>query len=318
MISFFIRRFIQSILVLLIVTVLVFLAMRLLPGDPIRMIITASNTESFTEEQIAQVRHEYGLDRPLIVQYFSWLNDLLQGDLGNSILQKVPVSDEVFRRIPITFHLGVLAFVIGIIIGIPLGIISAVRRGTWLDTLVTTLANLGITVPAFWLGFLLIYAFAMYFRWLPVMGYTSPFTNFWLNTRELIMPVFCLALFPIASITRQTRSSMLEVMRQDYIRTAWSKGLQERGIIIKHALKNGLIPIVTLAGMGVPMIVGGAVLIETVFNIPGMGRLAVTSVLNQDYPYVQGVVLIVSVAVVFINFAVELTYGWLDPRIRYN
>jgi len=318
MISFFIRRFIQSILVLLIVTVLVFLAMRLLPGDPIRMIITASNTESFTEEQIAQVRHEYGLDRPLIVQYFSWLNDLLQGDLGNSILQKVPVSDEVFRRIPITFHLGVLAFVIGIIIGIPLGIISAVRRGTWLDTLVTTLANLGITVPAFWLGFLLIYAFAMYFRWLPVMGYTSPFTNFWLNTRELIMPVFCLALFPIASITRQTRSSMLEVMRQDYIRTAWSKGLQERRVIIKHALKNGLIPIVTLAGMGVPMIVGGAVLIETVFNIPGMGRLAVTSVLNQDYPYVQGVVLIVSVAVVFINFAVELTYGWLDPRIRYN
>jgi peptide/nickel transport system permease protein len=318
MISFLIRRFIQAIIVLLIVTVLVFLAMRLLPGDPIRMIITASNTESFTEEQIAQVRHEYGLDRPMIVQYFSWLNDLLHGDLGNSILQKVPVSDEVFRRIPITFHIGVLAFILGLVIGIPLGIISAVRRGTWLDTLVTTIANLGITVPAFWLGFLLIYFFSMYLHWLPVMGYTSPFTNFWLNTRELIMPVFCLALFPIASITRQTRSSMLEVMRQDYIRTAWSKGLKERGVIVKHALKNGLIPIVTLAGMGVPMIVGGTVLIETVFNIPGMGRLAVTSVLNQDYPYVQGVVLIVSVAVVFINFAVELTYGWLDPRIRYD
>jgi peptide/nickel transport system permease protein len=242
----------------------------------------------------------------------------LHGDLGNSILQRVPVSDEVFRRIPITFHIGFLAFLLGLVIGIPLGIISAVRRGTWLDTLVTTIANLGITVPAFWLGFLLIYLFAMDLNWLPVMGYTSPFTDFWLNTRQLIMPVFCLALFPIASITRQTRSSMLEVMRQDYIRTAWSKGLKERGVIVKHALKNGLIPIVTLAGMGVPMIVGGAVLIETVFNIPGMGRLAVTSVLNQDYPYVQGVVLIVSTAVVFINFAVELTYGWLDPRIRYD
>jgi peptide/nickel transport system permease protein len=292
--------------------------MRLLPGDPIRMIITAANTESFTEEEIAAVRHEYGLDRPLVIQYFSWISDVLHGNLGESILQKIPVADEIVRRIPITFHLGILAFILGIIIGIPLGIIAAVRRGTWLDTLVTTLANLGITVPAFWLGFLLIFVFAMHFNWLPVMGYTSPFTDFWQNTREIIMPVFCLALFPIASTARQTRSSMLEVMRQDYIRTAWSKGLKERNIITKHALKNGLIPIVTLAGMGVPMIVGGAVLIETVFNIPGMGRLAVTSVLNQDYPYVQGIVLIISAAVIFINFAVELTYGWLDPRIRYD
>jgi len=318
MISFFIRRFIQSIVVLFIVTVLVFLAMRLLPGDPIRMILTASSAEGLTEEQINQVKHEYGLDKPLVVQYFSWVNDIFHGNLGESILQRVPVSDEVFRRIPITFHLGILAFILGLVLGIPFGIISAVRRGTWLDTLVTTLANIGITVPAFWLGYLLIYAFAMYWHWLPVMGYTSPFTDLWLNIRQLIMPVFCLALFPIASITRQTRSSMLEVMRQDYIRTAWSKGLKERGVIVKHALKNGLIPIVTLAGLGVPMIVGGAVLIETVFNIPGMGRLAVTSVLNQDYPYVQGVVLIISAAVVFINFAVELTYGWLDPRIRYD
>ncbi|MHB8104437.1 MAG: ABC transporter permease [Dehalococcoidales bacterium] len=318
MISFLIRRIIQSIVVLFLVSLLVFFMMRMLPGDPIRMIITANNAESFTEEQIAEVRHQYGLDRPLILQYFSWFSDILHGDLGESILQKVPVSDEVFRRLPITFHIGVLAFIIGIIIGIPLGIIAAVRRGTWLDSLVTTLANLGITVPAFWLGFLLIYVFAMRLSWLPVMGYTSPFTDFWQNTKELIMPVFCLALFPIASIARQTRSSLLEVMQQDYIRTAWSKGLTERAVIMKHALKNGLIPIVTLAGMGVPMIVGGTVLIETVFNIPGMGRLAVTSVLNQDYPYVQGIVLIVAATVILVNFAVELTYGWLDPRIRYD
>jgi peptide/nickel transport system permease protein len=318
MISFLIRRLLQSVIVLVIVSLLVFFAMRLLPGDPIRMIITASNTDTFNEEQITEIRHQYGLDRPIIVQYFSWVNDIFHGNLGESILQKVPVSDEVFRRIPITFHLGIMAFIVGLIIGIPLGIISGVRRGTWLDALVTTLANLGITRPSFWLGYLLIYVFAMHFKWLPVMGYTSPFQNFWQNTKEIVMPVFCLALFPIASNARQTRSSMLEVMRQDYIRTAWSKGLRERVVIAKHALKNGLIPIVTLAGLGVPMIVGGAVLIETVFNIPGMGRLAVTSVLNQDYPYVQGIVLIISTAVVFINFAVELTYGWLDPRIRYN
>jgi peptide/nickel transport system permease protein len=238
--------------------------------------------------------------------------------MGNSILQRIPVSDEILRRIPITFHLGILAFIFGLLIGIPVGIISAVRRGTWLDTLVVTLSNLGITVPAFWLGVLLMWVFGYYLRWLPIMGYTSPFTDFWYNTKQLIMPVFCLTLFPIASTARQTRSSMLEVMRQDYIRTAWSKGLTERVIITKHALKNGLIPVVTLAGMAVPMIVGGTVLIETVFNIPGMGRLAVTSVLNQDYPYVQGIVIIVSAAVLLVNFIVELVYGWLDPRIRYD
>jgi peptide/nickel transport system permease protein len=292
--------------------------MRLLPGDPIRMIITASNTESFTEEQITQVRHEYGLDRPMFIQYFDWVGGFLRGDMGDSILQKVPVSDEVVRRIPITFHLGILAFIIGLLIGIPVGIIGAVRRATWLDTLVTTLSNLGITVPIFWLGILLMYLFGLYLNWLPVMGYTSPFTDFWLSTKQLIMPVFCLAVFPIASTARQTRSSMLDVMHQDYIRTAWAKGVKEQAVIMRHALKNGLIPIVTLAGMGVPMIVGGTVLIETVFNIPGMGRLAVTSVLNQDYPYVQGIVLIVSAAVLVVNLIVELVYGWLDPRIRYD
>jgi peptide/nickel transport system permease protein len=318
MISFIVRRLLQSLVVLILVSIIVFFAMRLLPGDPIRMIITSGNSESFTEEQIAQVRHEYGLDRPMFVQYFSWMGGLLRGDMGNSILQKIPVSDEIVRRIPITFHIGVVAFIIGLLIGIPVGVISAIRRGSWLDTLVTTLTNLGITVPTFWLGILLMYFFGLYLNWLPVMGYTSPFTDFWLSTRMLVMPVFCLSVFPIASTARQTRSSMLEVMRQDYIRTAWAKGLSERVVIIQHALKNGLIPIVTLAGMGVPMIVGGAVLIETVFNIPGMGRLAVTSVLNQDYPYVQGIVLIVSAAVLTVNFIVELAYGWLDPRIRYD
>jgi peptide/nickel transport system permease protein len=318
MISFIIRRFLQSLVVLVLVSIIVFFAMRLLPGDPIRMIITSGNSESFTEEQIAQVRHEYGLDRPMFIQYVDWMGNLLRGNMGDSILQKIPVSDEIIRRIPITFHIGVLAFIIGVVIGIPVGVISAIRRGTWLDSIVTITTNLGITVPTFWLGILLMYFFGLYLQWLPVMGYTSPFTDFWLSTRQLILPVFCLSVFPIASTARQTRSSMLEVMRQDYIRTAWAKGLSERVVIIQHALKNGLIPIVTLAGMGVPMIVGGAVLIETVFNIPGMGRLAVTSVLNQDYPYVQGIVLIVSSAVLLVNFLVEMAYGWVDPRIRYD
>ncbi len=318
MTTYIIRRLIMLVIVLLIVSILVFLAMRLLPGDPIRMLVTQSESQEFTEEQIAKLKHEFGLDKPLPVQYINWIGGIFHGDLGTSILHRAPVANEIIRRLPITLHLGLTAFVIGILIGIPFGVICAIRRGKFIDTFVTTMSNLGITVPVFWLGVLLIYAFGLYLRWLPVMGYTSPFDNLGMSAKQLIMPVACMCLFPIASMTRQTRSSMLEVMRQDYIRTAWSKGLKERIIIIRHALKNGLIPVITLSGMGLSMIIGGTVIIETVFNIPGMGRLAVTSVLNQDYPYVQGIILIVSTFVMLINLLVDLTYGWLDPRIRYS
>jgi peptide/nickel transport system permease protein len=304
--------------VLILVTLAVFFAMRLLPGDPIRMYITKNAQQTYTEDQIAQIRHDRGLDKPVFIQYVDWVKGVLRGDLGYSILQQEPVSREIFRRLPITLHIGSIAFVLGVILGVPLGIITAVRRGKWMDTVVTLFSYIGITIPVFWLGLLLMYFFGLYLKWLPIMGYTSPFTDFWLSTRQLVMPVICLAVFPIASTARQTRSSMLEVMRQDYIRTAWSKGLKERTVIIGHALKNGLIPIVTLAGMGIPMIIGGAVLEETVFNIPGMGVLAVNAVFNEDYPYVQGIALIISVAVLLTNLFVELTYGWLDPRIRYD
>jgi peptide/nickel transport system permease protein len=228
------------------------------------------------------------------------------------------VAKEIVRRLPITLHLGLLAFSISIIIGIPAGVICAVRRGTWLDTVITFLTNIGITVPNFWMGIVLIYVFAVHLRWLPVQGYTSPFTDFWKNTRQILMPVFCLCVFPIASAARQTRSSMLEVMHQDYVRTAWSKGLRERIIIMRHGLKNALIPVITLMGMAFSMIIGGAVIIETVFNIPGMGRLAVASVLNQDYPYVQGITLIIAVTIVLINLIVDIIDGWLDPKIHYD
>jgi peptide/nickel transport system permease protein len=316
--TFIIRRLIQSLVVLVLVSIIVFLALRILPGDPIRLIVTSSEAQSYTEEQIAQLRHQFGLDRPLPVQYVSWVGGLFRGDMGVSIFTRTPVKDEIFRRLPITFHLGVVTFFIGLIIGIPVGIISAIRRGKWLDQFVISMSNLGITIPTFWLGLLLMYFFGLYLKWLPIMGYTAPFEDWWLSTRQLVMPVFCLCVFPVASMARQTRSSMLEVMRQDYIRTAWAKGLRERIVIIRHALKNGLIPIITVAGMGIPMIVGGTVVIETVFNIPGMGRLAVASVQNQDYPYVQGIILIISAAVVLTNLLVDITYGWADPRIRFN
>ena len=318
MIHFVIRRIILAIIIIILSSMLIFFGMRLLPGDPILMIVTKNQQQEFSEEYLTELRHQRGLDKPMLVQYFNWAGDVLHGDFGMSILNPRPVADEILRRLPISIHLGALAFIIGHILGIPAGIICAARRRKWLDTVITTMANIGITLPNFWLGIMLMYAFGFQLKLLPIMGYTSPFEDFWLNTKQLIMPVICLALFPLAGVTRQARSSMLEVMGQDYIRTAWSKGLKERTVIIRHGIKNGMIPIVTLAGVGLANIIGGAVIIETVFNIPGLGRLAVDSVINQDYPYVQAITLLVAVAVVLINLLVDISYSWLDPRIRYG
>jgi peptide/nickel transport system permease protein len=318
MANFIIRRLVLSVIVLFLVSVLVFLAMRLLPGDPVLMFVSSSSIQTVTEEQLNQIRHEYGLDKPLPAQYIDWVTGLFRGDLGTSILNKSPVVDEIWRRLPITIYIGALAFIVATVIGIPAGVICAVRRGSWVDNLVTTISNIGITIPTFWLGILMIYVFALHFKWLPVMGYTSPLDDFWKSTRQLIMPVFCLSLGPIAGNARQARSSMLEVIHKDYIRTAWAKGLRERVIVMKHALKNGLMPVVTLSGMAIGTILGGSVLIEQVFNIPGMGRLAVTSVMNQDYPYVQAIALIMAMSIVFSNLLVDISYGWLDPRVHYD
>jgi peptide/nickel transport system permease protein len=318
MAAYIVRRLIQAFIVLIITTVVVFLAMHLLPGDPILLKMTSSEMRETSPEQIEFLRHQYGLDRPLIVQYFDWFSGVIRGDFGTSIIYGDAVANRLKQSIPITVHLGGLAEFGGFIIGLPLGVICAIRRGKWLDTLITIIANLGITVPIFWLGIMLMYLFAMELRWLPVFGYTSPFDNFWLSTKQIIMPVFCLAVFPVAAIMRQTRSSMLEVMRQDYIRTAWSKGLRERVVVMRHAMKNGLIPVLTFIGLGITNIIGGAVLIETVFNIPGVGRLMVFSILNQDYTITQGITVIVAAVVVVVNLLIDISYGWLDPRIRFT
>ncbi len=318
MTAYIIRRLIQSVIVLFLVSIIVFFAMRFLPGDPIMMLVTRNTYQTLDPEQVELLRHQAGLDRPVIVQYFSWLGGVLHGDFGHSIIDKTDVMREVTQRIPVTLYLGLLAFIVGMVIGIPAGVISAVRRGKWLDNIITTIANIGITVPAFWLGYMLMYLFYLKLGWLPAMGYTSPFENFWLSIRQAVMPVICLSTAFIAQNARQTRSSVLEVLSQDYVRTAKSKGLKERVIIMKHVLKNSLIPVVTLSGVGLGQILGGSVLIETVFVIPGMGLLAVSSVNNHDYPYVQAVVMVIAVAVLLINLIVDISYGWLDPRIRYR
>ena len=319
MLTYVVRRLLQTVVVLILVSIIVFIALRTLPGNPVLMLVTPSELEEYTDQQIKALEHEFGLDKPMVVQYFDWiLGFLLRGDLGDSIVNRSPVMESLVIRLPVTFHIGILAIILAIIIGVPAGVICAVRRGKWQDSFFTLIANIGITAPNFWVGMLMIYFFGLYLKILPVYGYTSPFTDFGMSIKQVIMPVMCLAVFPVASITRQTRSSMLEVMRQDYVRTAWSKGLKERAIIIKHALKNGLIPVVTLLGMNVGIVIGGSVLIETVFNIPGMGRLAVDAINNQDYPIVQGVVLLVATAVALTNLLVDFSYGWIDPRIRYG
>jgi peptide/nickel transport system permease protein len=317
-VGYIVRRLIQAVVVLILVTGLVFFIIRMLPGDPVVIYMTQQQMSNATPEQIAAVRHKFGLDRPAYIQYITWVSGLLHGDLGESIAKRQPVTNILRNAVPISLHLGVLAFIISNIIAIPAGVICAARRGKWMDTYLTVLANIGITAPIFWVGILLIYTFSVWLHWLPTHGYTSSFTDFGLSVRQLIMPVFCLTLFPLAATTRQTRSAMLEVIRQDYIRTAWSKGLRERVIISRHALKNGLLPVVTLAGMSLSNIVGGEVLIETVFSVPGVGYTAVNALLNLDYAIVQGVVLVVAAVVVISNLIVDISYGWLDPRIAYT
>ena len=318
MAAYLIRRILLALVVLILATLVVFVIMHLLPGDPILLYLSQDAYSKFTPEELANVRHEFGLDKPVILQYFDWVWGVLQGDLGKSIFRNTRVTGEIGDALPITLYTGILAWIFSHAIAIPAGIICAVKRGKWIDTVLTIMANIGITAPSFWVGILLIYLFGLYLNWLPIFGYTSPLVNLPLSIKKVIMPVFCLSLFPLSGCVRQTRSAMLEVIRQDYIRTAWSKGLTERVIVLRHALKNGIIPVVTLAGMSVPLIIGGQVLIETVFGIPGMGRLAVTALFSRDYAIVQGIVLVIAVFVVLSNLIVDISYGWLDPRIRYN
>jgi peptide/nickel transport system permease protein len=312
------RRLVQAVFVLILVTIIVFLLMRLLPGDPLLLYIVRNELNDLTPAQIEHLRADLGLDKSLPVQYFNWLGGILHGDFGNALFRPEKVGTLLVERLPISLYLGILALLLSSIVGVLAGLISALRRGSWLDTLVTSIANFGISVPVFWLGVLMVYLFSLSLKWLPVQGFTSPFTDFWLSTRQLIMPVICEATVALAANTRQSRSSILEVVQQDYIRTAWSKGLRERAVVLKHVLKNGLIPVITLIGIQVSHIIGGSVLVETVFNIPGMGRLMVEAVFNQDFPIVQGGVLVIATMVTLANLAVDISYGLLDPRIRYG
>jgi len=314
MFTFILRRLVQTLVVLIIVTFIVFLLLYLIPGDPAR---TMLGIEASAQD-VAALRSQLGLDRPMMAQYGHWLFHVLQGDLGRSIQFHQPVSHLINTRLPVSIYIGVLALLLSTVLGVGGGIISAVRRGTLLDQAITVFANIGVSVPVFWLGILGIYVFALRFNLLPVQGFTSPLQDIGSSIQQIIMPTLCLAMVPLATLARQSRSAMLEVIQQDYIRTAWSKGLKERRIILRHALRNALIPIVTVLGLGVRYVVSGSVLVETVFNIPGMGRLIVSGVFNKDFILVQGCVLIVALVIAITNLVVDISYAYIDARVRYE
>jgi peptide/nickel transport system permease protein len=303
---YIIRRLLYAIPVMLAVSLIVFGILHIAPGDPATMLAG----EDARPEDVAAIREKYGLDQPLYVQYGVWLKNVLLGDLGRSIVTRRPVLSEVLARLPSTVELAFAALFLAVAAGMIVGVISATRQYTLLDHMTMILALLGISAPVFWLGLVLIFFFAVDLRWFPTGGSGT--------IQQLVLPAVTLGAASTAIIARMTRSSMLEVIRQDYIRTARAKGLWEQTVILRHALKNALVPVVTVIGLQFGYLLAGAVITETVFSRPGLGRLLVASITSRDFPVVQGTLMLLSVSFVLINLLVDILYGYLDPRIKYE
>jgi peptide/nickel transport system permease protein/oligopeptide transport system permease protein len=306
MLSYVLKRLLSMIPVLIGISILLFFMLRMLPGDPAQVLAG----QMASPEEIETIRKQLGLDRPVYEQYLSYLGRLVRLDLGRSARTQNPVIEEIWARLPNTALLAVVAIGLACLFGIPAGVISAVRPYTWVDYAVTMGALFGISMPVFWLGLMLVVVFAVVLRWLPAGG-----TGSW---QHVVLPSVTLASFVVAFIARMTRSTMLETLSLDYISTARSKGLKEEVVVIKHALKNALIPIVTVVGLQFGLLLGGAVLTETVFAWPGIGRLIVDSILARDYPVIQGTILIFGLLYILVNLAVDILYVVIDPRIRYE
>ena len=317
MLRFLMQRLLALIPVLFIVAVVVFLILRLTPGDP-AAVIAGNNA---TNEDIDRIREQLGLTRPLITQFMIWLGNVLQGDLGYSFYLNKPVTELIAQRIEPTLSLAAGTMVLAVLVAVPLGTLAAWRMGGWLDRILSGFAVAGFSVPVFVVGYVLIWVFAIELQWLPVQGYRRLFGDSsqgigaW--AAQLVLPWCTLATIYVALIARVTRASVSEALTEDYIRTARAKGITERMVLLRHALANAAVPIVTVIGIGIALLIGGVVVTETVYSIPGLGSLTVDAVLNRDFPVIQGVVLFFSLLYVLINLLVDLSYLWLDPRIRY-
>jgi peptide/nickel transport system permease protein len=313
MLAYVVRRVLATIPVMLFVALFVFSLLYLAPGDPAAIIAG----DQATPADVERIRASLGLDRPFLVRFGEWLWQIIHGNLGTSIFTNLPVSHMIAQRIEPTTSLMVLTILFSIVVAIPLGVVAAWKHGTWIDRCVMMLAVFGFSTPVFVLGYLLAYLFALRLDWLPVQGFTSISQGLVPFLRSLALPTIALGLIYIALLARITRATMLEVLSQDYVRTAKAKGVGQREVLFVHALKNAAVPIVTIVGIGVALLIGGAVITESVFAIPGLGRLTVDAILRRDYPVIQGVVLLFSFVYVLVNLAVDLLYTVFDPRIRY-
>ena len=311
---YLLKRLIVAIPSLVIASLIVFTLPRLLPGDAVQLMLE----EKAYGKDVDDLRHKLGLDRPVYVQYFAWLGQIARGDLGESLWTKRTVTEELAMRLPVTLLLGGLAAVFSVIIGIPIGVLSAVRADTLSDYTARSAAILGLSVPGFWLATLVIVMPAIWWGWTPHLGFTEFSKSPTAHVLQFILPAFILGIASGASIMRLTRAMLLEVLRQDYVRTAWAKGLREGVVVLKHSLKNAIIPVVTIFGIQFAQIFSATVIIENIFQLPGVGRFLFHAILQRDYPVIQGINLVVVSIIVLINLTVDLVYGVLDPRIRYS
>jgi peptide/nickel transport system permease protein len=313
-VAFLIRRLLLTLPILFIVSVVCFSLINLIPGDPATVILGPEATEQAKE----QMRERLGLDKPIVVQYVDWLGGVLHGDLGKSLVDGTPVSQLILQRLPVTLELALGTFLVSLTIAVVAGILSASKRGTWVDYVSTGFALGGISIPHFWLGMMFIIIFAVNLGWLPASGYVPFFEDPAANIAVMILPVLATGLRESAELMRMLRSSLLEELGSDYVRTAFSKGLSRRVVVIRHAVRNALIPFVTASGLQIAALLGGLVVTEQVFQLPGVGRLIVESILERDYTVVQGAVLTVTVIVILINVLVDLLYAVIDPRIALS
>lgn len=312
--QYVIRRLLLIVPTLFFITVMVFAMTRLIPGDVVQLMFQ----EQGYAEDLAAMRTLLGLDRPLYLQYLAWVRRIFQGDLGASLWTKNPVATEILYRLPITLELGVLAMLCAMSMALPVGILAAIRQDTLRDYVARSVAIGGLSVPNFWLATIAIVLPAYHFGWTPPIQFVKLVENPWGHLAQFLLPAFILGLASGASVMRLTRAMMLEVLRQDYVRTAWSKGLRERVVVLKHALRNAIIPVITILGIQLAQVAGGTVIMESIFGLPGMGKFLFDALLQRDYPVVQGVNLLLATIVVVMNLVTDLTYAWIDPRIRYR
>jgi peptide/nickel transport system permease protein len=313
MVSYILRRVLSTLPVMGIVALFVFSLLYIAPGDPAAVIAG----DQASPADVERIRQSLGLDRPFLIQFGSWLWNILHGDLGTSIFTNLPVAKMIAQRIEPTFSLMAITLVLTILVAVPLGVVAAWKAGSWVDRAIMAFAVFAFSLPVFVVGYVLAYVFALQFEWLPVQGYTPLTAGVWPWLKNLILPALALGSVYIALIARITRASMLDVLQQDYVRTARAKGLGQRNILFVHALKNAAVPIVTVIGIGIALLIGGAVVTESVFAIPGLGRLTIDAILRRDYPVIQGIVLLFSFLYVLVNLMVDVTYTLVDPRIRY-